>query len=150
MICAFVRRIRGSSGGGEASDDEFERWKATKPLWSEEQYYSNSHHVQYWNQMSSKYPNLGRFALDILTIPASSCNCERLFSELGDLLESRQQAISWLVTSKSSKDPMLGLLACCGVCYYHSIALTNKGFYHEAEAEWIRNMRLFLEGVIAG
>jgi hypothetical protein len=45
---------------------------------------------------------------------------------------------------------MLGLLACCGVCYYQSIALTNKGFYHEAEAEWIRNMRLFLEEVMAG
>jgi hypothetical protein len=29
---------------------------------------------------------------------------------------SNKHAISWLVTSKSSKDPMLDLLACCGVC----------------------------------
>jgi hypothetical protein len=99
MIGAFVRRIGGSSGGGEASDDEFERWKATEPPWSEEQYHGNGHPVQYWNQMSSKYPNLSRFALDILTIPASSCDCERLFSELGDLLEPRRRALSDQVLS---------------------------------------------------
>jgi hypothetical protein len=45
MIGAFVRRISGSSGGGEASDDEFERWKATEPLWSKEQYHGNGHPV---------------------------------------------------------------------------------------------------------
>jgi len=28
-----------------------------------------------------------------LTIPASSCECERLFSELGDLLEPRRRKI---------------------------------------------------------
>lgn len=43
--------------------------------------------------MRSKYPGLSQFAIDILTIPASSCECERLFSELGDLLEPKQQAI---------------------------------------------------------
>jgi hypothetical protein len=40
-----------------------------------------------------KYPNLARFAIDILTIPALSCECERLFSELGDLLEPRRRKI---------------------------------------------------------
>ena len=40
-----------------------------------------------------KYPQLSRFAIDILTIPASSCECERLFSELGDLLEPKRRAI---------------------------------------------------------
>ena len=43
--------------------------------------------------MRSKYPCLSQFAIDILTIPASSCDCERLFSELGDLLEPRRRAI---------------------------------------------------------
>jgi hypothetical protein len=28
-----------------------------------------------------------------LTIPASSCDCERMFSELGDLLELKQRAV---------------------------------------------------------
>jgi hypothetical protein len=93
MIGAFVRRNGGRSGSGAAPDDEYERWKATEPSWSEEQYHGNGHPVQYWIQMSSKYPNLSRFAIDILTVPASSCDCERLFSELGDLLEPRRRAL---------------------------------------------------------
>lgn len=28
-----------------------------------------------------------------MTIPASSCDCERMFSELGDLLEPKRRAI---------------------------------------------------------
>jgi hypothetical protein len=43
--------------------------------------------------LAPKYPNLSRLAIDILTIPASSCECERLFSELGDLLEPRRRKI---------------------------------------------------------
>ena len=43
--------------------------------------------------MRLKYPCLSQFAIDMLTIPASSCDCERLFSELGDLLEPRRRAI---------------------------------------------------------
>jgi hypothetical protein len=39
---------------------------------------------------------------------------------------SNKQAISWLVTSKSSKDPMLGLLACCGVCSPLSTAYSTE------------------------
>jgi hypothetical protein len=37
--------------------------------------------------------NLSRLAIDILTIPASSCECERLFSEPGNLLEPKQRKI---------------------------------------------------------
>jgi hypothetical protein len=36
---------------------------------------------------------LARFAIDILIIPVSSCECERLFSELGDLPEPRKRKI---------------------------------------------------------
>jgi hypothetical protein len=36
--------------------------------------------------MRSKYPYLSQFAIDILTTLASSCECERLFSELGTYL----------------------------------------------------------------
>ena len=44
--------------------------------------------------IAPKYPQLSRFAIDILTILAPSCECERLFSELGDLLEPKRRAIS--------------------------------------------------------
>jgi hypothetical protein len=36
---------------------------------------------------------LSCLAIDILTIPASSCECERLFSELSDLLEPKRRKI---------------------------------------------------------
>jgi hypothetical protein len=41
-----------------------------------------------------KYPNLAQLALNIMTILASSCDCERMFSELGDLLKLKRRAIS--------------------------------------------------------
>jgi hypothetical protein len=49
--------------------------------------------VRYWIDIASKYPNLSRLAIDILTIPASSCECKRLFSKLGDLLEPKHRKI---------------------------------------------------------
>jgi hypothetical protein len=36
---------------------------------------------------------LAAFAIDILTILALSCDCERMFSELGNLLKLKRQAI---------------------------------------------------------
>ncbi|XP_014550235.1 hypothetical protein COCVIDRAFT_116019, partial [Bipolaris victoriae FI3] len=50
--------------------------------------------TQYWIGLREQYPNLSRLALDILSIPASSCESERIFSELGDLLEPRRRNIS--------------------------------------------------------
>ena len=36
------------------------------------------------------FPRLSQLAFDVLSIPASSADCERMFSELGDLLEQRR------------------------------------------------------------
>ena len=44
--------------------------------------------------LREQYPNLSRLALNVLSIPASSCECERMFSELGDLLEPRRRNIT--------------------------------------------------------
>jgi hypothetical protein len=44
--------------------------------------------------LQDRYPNLSKLALNVLSILALSCECERLFSELGDLLEPRRQGIS--------------------------------------------------------
>jgi hypothetical protein len=43
--------------------------------------------------MRDCYPSLSKLALDVLSILASSCECERLFSELGDLLEPRRRRL---------------------------------------------------------
>jgi hypothetical protein len=42
--------------------------------------------------MTPKSPQLNCFAIDILTIPASSCERERLSSKIGDLLEPKRRA----------------------------------------------------------
>ena len=43
--------------------------------------------------MQDCYPQLSKLALNVLSILASSCECERMFSELGDLLEPRRRGI---------------------------------------------------------
>jgi hypothetical protein len=74
--------------------DEYDRWLEEEPSWSTATYHNDGNAVRYWMTIAPKYPQLSRFAIDILTIPASSCECERLFSELGDLLEPKRRAIS--------------------------------------------------------
>jgi hypothetical protein len=90
VISAFV----GASRDDVTGLDEYERWSRYEPAWTTEQYEDeDSSPIQYWLQLSSKYPNLARFAVDILTIPASSCECERMFSELGGMLEPKRRAM---------------------------------------------------------
>lgn len=82
-------------GGDSDSDeltDEYEQWSRLEPKWTSEQF-NKGHPVQYWLGLRSKYPHLHRLAIDVITIPASSCECERMFSELGDLLEPRRRKI---------------------------------------------------------
>ena len=50
--------------------------------------------IKYWVSLEDRYPNLSKLAIDMLSITSSSCECERLFSELGDLLEPRRRNIS--------------------------------------------------------
>lgn len=88
-----ISAILGRNVGQEAPLDEFERWKMQEPQWTQEQYTADGNPVQYWIQLLPKYPHLAQFAIDIMTIPASSSDCERLFSELGDLLEPKRRAL---------------------------------------------------------
>jgi hypothetical protein len=43
--------------------------------------------------MRDCYPSHSKLALEVLSIPASSYECECLFSELGDLLEPRRRRL---------------------------------------------------------
>jgi hypothetical protein len=43
--------------------------------------------------MRDCYPSLSKLALDVLSIPPSSYECERQFGELGDLLEPQQRRL---------------------------------------------------------
>jgi hypothetical protein len=76
--------------------DKYDRWRKLEPKWTSKQHNSpnvDGNPIKYWVQLRSKYPNLSRFAIDVLSIPASSCECKRMFSELGDLLAPRRRKI---------------------------------------------------------
>jgi hypothetical protein len=91
-----ISSIIDDSDDDDEFTDEYERWVKHEPAWSSKQFKSpnvDGDPIKYWVQLQTKYPNLSRFAIDILSIPASSCECERMFSELGDLLAPRRRKI---------------------------------------------------------
>jgi hypothetical protein len=73
--------------------DEYERWNACEPR-VERGSDAVKNPIKYWLGLRDRYPRLSQLAIDVMSIPASSCDCERMFSELGDLLEPRRRAIS--------------------------------------------------------
>ncbi|KAG9377449.1 hypothetical protein A1F94_011852, partial [Pyrenophora tritici-repentis] len=77
------------AGLTENEEDEYEAWKRSEPIASE-----GVDPIKYWVGLRDRYPSLSKFAIDMLSIPGSSCECEHLFSELGDLLEPRRRSIS--------------------------------------------------------
>jgi hypothetical protein len=91
-IAAIMEDLSSDSDEGF---DEYQRWRAFEPKWTKTMFESpDSNPIKYWIALRPKYPNLTRLAIDILTIPASSCECERMFSELGDLLTPQRRKIS--------------------------------------------------------
>ena len=80
-------------GAADTQEDEYEGWKRSEPVAKERSDAANNP-IKYWVELQDRYPNLSKFAIDMLSIPGSSCECERLFSELGDLLEPRRRNLS--------------------------------------------------------
>jgi hypothetical protein len=74
-------------------EDKYARWNRCE-LVAEKDSPNALNPIQYWIGLRNRYLNLSRLALDVLSITASSCECERMFSELGDLLEPRRRSIS--------------------------------------------------------
>ncbi|RYN61322.1 hypothetical protein AA0117_g13005 [Alternaria alternata] len=83
----------GAAAAIDGDIDKYKRWKAREPKVTKDSY-AAVHLIKYWVGLRDRYPNLARMAIDVLSIPASSCECERMFSELGDLLEPRRRQIS--------------------------------------------------------
>jgi hypothetical protein len=69
-------------------EDEFEQWKRCEPIAAKGSEHARNS-IQSWVELRNRYPNLSKLALDVLSIPASSCESERVFSELSDLLVPR-------------------------------------------------------------
>jgi hypothetical protein len=70
-----------ASAPTDRDEDEYIRWKRCEPV-AEKDSASALDPIQYWIGLEDRYPNLSQLALDVLSIPASSCECERMFSEL--------------------------------------------------------------------
>ena len=73
------------------ASDEYEAWKTLPPLPDDHPLANDP--ILYWWQERTTRPKLAQMALDILTIPATSDDCERAFSEAGDLLEPRRSKL---------------------------------------------------------
>jgi hypothetical protein len=77
-----------------AEVNQLECWRRFELLWDDTQFNSGLNLIKYWQDLHPKYLQLAQLAIDILTILASSCNCEHMFSELGNLLEPQRRKIS--------------------------------------------------------
>ena len=84
-----------SSSGVHGNLDEYDKWRMYEPRWMREYYGSNNSEstVEYWLRIRPLCPNSAQFALDIMTVPTSSCNLEREFSEVGVLLEPKRRKV---------------------------------------------------------
>lgn len=71
-------------------DDEYNEW-LREPAWTAEQHRNGPSVVKYWYDLRPKYPNLAQLALDCMTIPASSADCELVFSGTGNILEPQRR-----------------------------------------------------------
>ena len=69
----------------------FQRWNLEPNLPEDHAHSINP--IAYWITLKTQDQHLSQMALDILSIPASSCDCERMFSEIGDLLEPKRRKI---------------------------------------------------------
>ncbi|KAG9376276.1 Dimer-Tnp-hAT domain containing protein [Pyrenophora tritici-repentis] len=87
------------------AEDEYEIWKR-QPALAEEDWLSLNP-LLYWESVAGQFL-YSKFAIDVLTIPAAAADCERTFSELGDMLGTRRlhmkpELISALQSLKSWK-----------------------------------------------
>jgi hypothetical protein len=72
--------------------DEYRRWKVCKPKAGKGSY-AAIHLIKYRVGLRDRYLNLVQMAIDVLSIPASSCEYERMFSKLGNLLKPQRWQI---------------------------------------------------------
>jgi hypothetical protein len=71
----------GSSSSGQDLD-EYEQWQ--RDIDNSDAFVTDPY--EYWHTRRLKYPRLSRMALDLLTVPPMSAECERLFSTTGRMV----------------------------------------------------------------
>jgi hAT family protein len=80
------------SDDSEFSDegDEFDRWQQQKV--KSDRLVTNP--ILYWQANRHLWPRLARMAFDLLGIPASSSECERTFSDAGEVVTKRRNRLA--------------------------------------------------------
>lgn len=81
-----------TASDNEGESDEYKRWRRNEPR-AETNSEWHRRPINYWLALRDRYLSLSMLAIDVLSIPASSCKCERMISELGDLLEPCRRRI---------------------------------------------------------
>lgn len=70
--------------------DEYDRWLSS-PDSKSDPFVTNL--FQYWWGKQKEYPRLSRMALDLLSIPPMSAECERLFSVAGQMVSPQRSRL---------------------------------------------------------
>jgi hypothetical protein len=82
---AFLKsQLEAADKHEQESGDEYEQLKRVPAIAEDDPRSLNP--LLYWQLQSQQYPTLSKFAIDVLSIPASAADCERTFSKLGDML----------------------------------------------------------------
>ncbi|KAI1523996.1 Dimer-Tnp-hAT domain containing protein, partial [Pyrenophora tritici-repentis] len=120
------------------AEDEYEIWKR-QPALAEEDWLSLNP-LLYWESVAGQFPILSKFAIDVLTIPAAAADCERTFSELGDMLGTRRlhmkpELISALQSLKSWKRLVYNVGGVVQMLVYHIIIVSDHRMRYNYESE---------------
>jgi hypothetical protein len=81
------------SDKGDAHSDEHECWYANKLRWTAGELEKQGNPVRNWLALRDEYSSLTQSAIDTMTIPAPSCDCERMFSDLVNLFTPERCSI---------------------------------------------------------
>jgi hypothetical protein len=84
----WISRSKYKSLGSKPMVDEYQEYLKTEH--SPDQSGSSVDLCAFWAQNEAKYPSLARMAFDVLSIPAMSAECERVFSSSKILLSDRR------------------------------------------------------------
>ena len=93
----WVQRHKHKPQGPKAKQDEYQQYLEMEhfPDQGSEEFQSNSRPklvdlCAFWARYEAQYPSLARMAFDVLSIPAMSSECERVFSSAKILIDDRR------------------------------------------------------------
>jgi hypothetical protein len=93
----WIQRHKHKPQGPKAKQDEYQQYLEMEhfPDQGSEEFQSNSRPklvdlCAFWARYEAQYPSLARMAFDVLSIPALSSECERVFSSAKILIDDRR------------------------------------------------------------